>query len=89
MLVLFELWADDAFEHDLGAVGLGQEQPDEEEETDELPVGDGAPEDEAKERLDDVAAPEDHPVSEPLLIVILSLRLDCSDGEYHRVENCE
>ena len=79
MLVLFELWADDTFEHDLGTVGLRQEKPDEEEEANELPVGDRVPEDEAEEGLNDIAASEDHPVSELLLIVILSLRLDCSD----------
>lgn len=63
---------------DLGTIELGNKKPDEESETKPVQVGDEV-EDETKEGLGNLKGTIDHPVGEPLLVILISGACDCSD----------
>lgn len=56
---------------DLGTIELGNKKPDEEGETKPVPVGDEV-ENESKEGLGHLKGAIDHPVGEPLLVILIS-----------------
>jgi len=76
VFVLFEEGLTDICEQECSTVEL--EEPDEEADAEVVPVGDEV-ENEAKEGFDDLEAAEDHPVGQPVLVVIGGIGLNGSD----------
>lgn len=70
--------------HSLGTVEANH--PDEETKSDVAPVWDEV-ENEAEEGLNDVEGTNNHPVAEPLLVIVLFFGLDSTDGADAWVEN--
>lgn len=76
VFVFFEDGLTDICEQEFSTVEL--EEPDEEADAEVVPVGDEV-ENEAEEGFDDLEAAEDHPVGQPVLVVIGGIGLNGSD----------
>ena len=85
--VLFQLGLEDLVVDNLGSSELGEHQPAEKSKFKPGEVGDHV-EDESSEGLDEGEDSVDHPVSQPVLVIVSSvLRLDSADGVDGGVEH--
>jgi hypothetical protein len=80
VVMLVHLRLDDVFVDVLGATSLGEHQAGEESKFQPLEVGNNV-EEEASEGLNEGESSVDHPVSQPVLIIVAILSLDSADGE--------